>query len=268
MIRILSTRDIEQLGFDLNVLWDQGGNFLRIRSDSTSSNESMEYEVVRSQALLRPGEIYGRGERAWSVKHPQYPSARRIIVKDGWYEEALPQRPWSDILGVLKRKKVQTVTVLPRILDSLTPSLTVTSIRHSQGLASEGHIDRVFMRAAYDALQPRILHFTSGLQLVRTIRDAVKGMCAHWLLSSILTSSPLIAHYSLLKAGFLHCAIAIDNICLTYAPGEKRLVPDARNHGALLVDVMQILPCEMGAAPERRFAFPVVSGSFDFRLSL
>ncbi|KAF6760899.1 hypothetical protein DFP72DRAFT_804460, partial [Ephemerocybe angulata] len=194
LVLALSSHDERLVGLDTSVQWTIGDDgrkiagTIRVRN-SNLPNGASTFSLNMDEPPLIYNTIRGPGTTRWNAKDE---NGDRIYVKDSW--RAFGRTPEYELLQEAADAKVEGV--LTDIL-AYEDKIAQTTEYRPKNVTSRDFFNRTFSRVVMKATGPSLSAFTSQLEVVTVLRDAIIG------------------HRNLLIAGILHRDINIYNILIT-----------------------------------------------------
>ncbi|KAF6750617.1 hypothetical protein DFP72DRAFT_775513, partial [Ephemerocybe angulata] len=194
LVLALSSHNERLVGLDTSIQWTVGADgrknagTIRVRN-SKLPNGASTYNLIMDEPPLIYNSIRGPGTIRWNATDA---NGNRVYVKDLW--RAFGRSPEYKLLQEASDEKVQGV--LTDIL-AFEDKIAQTMDYRPKDVVSSDFFNRIFSRLVMNAAGPSLSAFTSQLEAITALRDAIIG------------------HRNLLTAGILHREITMDNILIT-----------------------------------------------------
>lgn len=167
IIQLISSPDINSLGFDSEVQWEGASQRINVTEDG----KTVEYEV--ENAFVEHPAMYGTGATYWFARESG--TENRVLIKDKWCRRIYSSREVTegDLIATVSDNDLPGVA---RLLSVDERSRTIKSLRQSIGISSHEFRSPVFTRVVLQRHGRTIRHFESGRQLLYAFRDAIHGV--------------------------------------------------------------------------------------------
>lgn len=205
----LTSPSEEVLGFDTTIRWKtdvlSGERTAGVVDVVDPEGRHTPYEIdLSAPPYIRPN-ITGRGTTCWYATHPT--TGQRVFVKDAWRDSSKQ----SEAEFLASTVGVPGVVQMLSFQDNLAHTRDYRPVSFGDGQ----FVGRTKSRIVMELCGTSIDHFTSRLQAIGALRDAIVGM-SHMSLFENLYSMPHFnpAHRQLWKRSVLHRDISMNNILL------------------------------------------------------
>ncbi|TEB19358.1 hypothetical protein FA13DRAFT_1697927 [Coprinellus micaceus] len=161
----LSSPDERLLGFDDSIQWNiVNGMKLGGSLTTTDSNgEARTFPIIGEIPTSRDS-IHGRATTCWRVRDPE--SSEELVIKDSWRPEHFP--PEHELLALVKG--------IPGVVDMISHESGRWETKDFRCTTTTGQYEnRVSSRVALKPYGKPLVFFTTVLQVLSALRDAIAG---------------------------------------------------------------------------------------------
>ncbi|KAJ3499925.1 hypothetical protein NMY22_g19439 [Coprinellus aureogranulatus] len=202
----LASTSERELGIDDSIRWEiVDGRKAKGRITTTmSGGERKTYPILERIPTPRDG-LFGRATTCWRVQDPE--TLEELVIKDSWRPSGRP--PEYELLELVKG-----IPGVVQMVDSEHDRGETKDYRCRSTI--DLYENRISTRVILKSYGPPIEFFTSPIQVLCAIRDAVAGETHHLLVRATLTMFPNSGHQRLLADDIrvLHRDISVHNVLL------------------------------------------------------
>ncbi|RXW12794.1 hypothetical protein EST38_g13062 [Candolleomyces aberdarensis] len=201
----LSSTEERNLGFDDTIQWTTGSDGKRTGGTLTTigpDNTSTTYYLTVDEDPFVRANLRGRGTTCWAVKNSR---GERFIIKDYW----LAGNRVAEFNLLTEAKDLPGVCQMVSYEDNRAQTKDFRG--NISGFTSGAFHNRTAIRIVMKAYGPSVENFTSVMEVLAALRDAIAG------------------HRALLGKNIIHCDVSLNNILLgeSDAPeGEQGVLID------------------------------------------
>jgi hypothetical protein len=161
----LSSPDERLLGFDDSIRWNiVNGMKLGGSLTTTDSNAEARTFAIIGEIPTSRDSIHGRATTCWRVRDPE--SSEELVIKDSWRPEHFP--PEHELLALVKG--------IPGVVDMISHESGRWETKDFRCTTTTGQYEnRVSSRVALKPYGKPLVFFTTVLQVLSALRDAIAG---------------------------------------------------------------------------------------------
>ena len=166
----LASVDERTLGLDDSIQWSiVDGRKDKGTLTTTSPSGALKTYPILEQISIPRDTIPGRGTNCWRVQDPD--TLEELVVKDSWRPDYM----------TAEHELLKLVHDVPGVVQMVAyePGRGETKDFRCSSTAGKCH-NRVAMRTVMKSYGKSIEYFTSVLQVLCAIRDAIAGTCSSW----------------------------------------------------------------------------------------